>query len=761
MALLQVLVSLALFHDYIFGGKYFAYVDIGSDTFSGAVPALIHLASSANWASAWSFNIGLGAPLPLPLDPFILLGIAAGPEHILDMRIWVYVAKIFAGGAAFYGFILAIGARREVALIVALAYSFCGFVTTEGQWDPFANDFVAYALVLWAVARRASHDNSWLIPLAVAFSFYGGVFFVSACVLILYAFAAAMIAANRPLATANAWLRTILPQCALGLLLAAPVILPLIFQLLDSPRISGAQAGFDARLSEIFSINERITVFIELAGFFHKNILGIGSQHMGWMNYLESPAFFVGMFPLLLIPQLWRGSHIDRRILVAGVAAVGLFVMLPAIRYLAFGFGLDYFRVNNLWISILLLTMFARALIVIMEKGIHRWLLFGAAAVLALLIVLLEAGLRPVVSIPHTIKILAFLCAALVLGLGLGRLFHWRQFALLMLGFVALEAAVINYPSFHDKRVPVTRKTPGYVDATLDALAFLRSRDPGFYRTEKTYDSVGLNDALGQGYMGVKTYWFHGSSEVRLHTDLGLLPLASPIKNFTNWLQNFGGRFALYSLVGVKYIISRAPVEWLGFRKIHEANGLLVYENDFALPLGVVYERQFTREKFLTLTLEARDITMMNAVVVDELRGSAPRVFDTQQFTRKSTDWLLDNYVSPARRLQARGLAVEQFSNSRISGQITSDVPGILVFSIPYKKGWSVFIDGGERPVFRAHLGMLATEFESGKHRVELRYSLPGFVPGLFGGLLGLFGVWRIGALKRRTPYAQLSGTNA
>ena len=37
-----------------------------------------------------------------------------------------------------------------------------------------------------------------------------------------------------------------------------------------------------------------------------------------------------------------------------------------------FQFGLDYFRVNNLWISILLLAMFAKALECVSERGIHR-----------------------------------------------------------------------------------------------------------------------------------------------------------------------------------------------------------------------------------------------------------------------------------------------------------------------------------------------------------------------------------------------------
>lgn len=752
LAVLQTLIGIVLFHDYLTGARYFAFMDIGSDTITQFVPALKYLADPAHWNSAWSFNVGLGNMIPLIPTPFTLLGIAAGPGHVLDMRIWVYLAKIFAGGAAFYGFVdEATKGRREIALLAGLSYSFCGFVVTDGQWDGFSVDFVAYAVLLWAIARHGRRSNPWLIPAGVAFAACSATFFFSVGVFIFYAFLAAAIASDRPRHTCLQWLRSILPQCALGMLLAAPVILPEVFRLLDSPRITGAQAGFAARLMEMFSVNDRGTVFVELAGLFHKNILGVGNLHAGWMNYLEGPGYFVGVLPLLLIPQLWRGTRTDRRIVVAGVLTFGLFVMLPAIRYMAFGFALDYFRVNNLWISLLLLAMFARALHTISTHGIDRWLLIGTGAVLALLLLLLEAGLRPYVSIPHALMILVFLVIAVLLGLSLGRLLPWRIFMLGAIGLVGTEAILISYPSFHANRVPVTRQTPGYSDGTLAALAYLKARDPGFYRVEKNYHSVWLNDAVVQDYRGVKSYWFQGSGMVRFHTDLGLLPRTSPVKNFTNWLQNFGGRFVLNSLVGVKYLIARTPLDWAGFRQIHEVNGLIIYQNDLALPLGVVYDRQFPHDRFVTLTPEMKDITMMNAVILDEPRGTAVQMFDVGQLGRQSNTWLEDNYADPARKLQGRGLQVEQFSDGHITGRIASDTAGVLVFSIPYAKGWTVAIDGEARPVFRANLGFMATDIASGAHRVELRYALPGLVPGLILGFLGLL---VLVVRQRRAPAA-------
>ena len=762
LAALQAVVSLVLFHDFLFGEKYFAFTDVGSDTFAQFVPLAIHLASPANWGSAWSFEVGLGGIALPPVSPFSLLGIAGGPAHVLDLRIWVYLSKVFAAGAAFYGFSKASGARRETAVIAALAYSFCGYMATDGQWDGHATDVVAYALLLWAFAQHSKRPSCWFIPVAVAFSAYSGTFLFSVGVFVVYASIAATIASDQPLATAAAWIREIFPRCLAGLCLAAPVALPLAYQVLDSPRVSGAQAAFTARMRELLTMNDDTTILIEIAGFFHKNLLGAGNQHFGWMNYLESPGFYVGMLPLLLIPQLWRGTQSDRRILVASAIALTSFVTLPAIRYIAFGFGLDYFRINGLWVSILLLVLFIRSMVVVSKFGIGRGLLAGTAVALGVALFQIRTGLFPQPSIAHEIRIAAFGASfLLLLGLLSYRRIQWQTLTAVMTILVAADASVINYPSFNGPREAVTRQTPGYDDPTVDALSFLRARDHGFHRIEKTYNSVSFCDALAQGYMGVKSYWFQSAGIVGFYSDLDLLPRHSQVKNFTNWLPNFGERFALYSLVGVKYIIANKPIGWAGFRKIHEVGGLSVFQNDLALPLGVVYEQQYPRELLARMSPEAKDITMINAAIVDRLRGDVPRVFDARRLLKQGPAWLEENFFTPARLLQRRGMTIEKFSDGHITGAIDSEVPGLLVFSIPFAKGWSVAIDGVEQPVFSANLGMLATDVPRGMHRIELRYALPGLVPGLFIGLVVLLSFGALGMIRLRSPNPAAPRTTA
>ena len=96
--------------------------------------------------------------------------------------------------------------------------------------------------------------------------------------------------------------------------------------------------------------------------------------------------------------------------------------------------------------------------------------------------------------------------------------------------------------------------------------------------------------------------------------------------------------------------------------------------------------------------------------------------------------------------LQETGLRIEQFSSDHIAGNIRPTKAGILVFSIPYSRGWSLKIDGKETPMIRANFGMLATPVQAGAHTVELDFRLPGRREGLLLGTLGLV----LLALRRR-----------
>ena len=84
--------------------------------------------------------------------------------------------------------------------------------------------------------------------------------------------------------------------------------------------------------------------------------------------------------------------------------------------------------------------------------------------------------------------------------------------------------------------------------------------------------------------------------------------------------------------------------------------------------------------------------------------------------------------------LDAKPFTLDYFSDARLSGSITADRGGLLFTTIPYDRGWGVWLDGAKLPPERIALalgGFLSVYIGPGAHRVEFAYTPPLFTAGL------------------------------
>lgn len=760
---LQVLAALLVFSEFLSGKFNFAYLDIGSDTHSLWVPQAMHVARSLarDGFAGWSFQLGLGGPTAVMLgDLASLLSQSVGVENILPARIFVYVLKMVLGGSFFLLFIGYHVVRWQSAVISALAYSFCGFMVINGQWDTEATAFVFYPLVLWAIVRHLRTGGIVLLPLAIATSLLFGVFFISLGVFLVFTCMAFIACSSVPKEALKAWVCQIFPLSALGYLLAAPYLLPVMFQLMDSARASGSQSLIQNILVKSIDINEWSLIVAQIGGIFHKDLFGIGSNYTGYFNYLEGPGFFIGITLLLVIPHLWAGPRADKKALVLGVAAVAAYFLFPFFRYAAMGFAAPYFRISTLWVAIAGLVLAAKALDQIFGQGVRvRLLAFGFAfSGLMLSIVMLNTSAYTV-WMPHVERVaaLAALSSGVMVLAHRGLITHQRLPLALIL-VILVEVVVIARPSYLSGRKLVSPELRAYDDLTTDALAAIRKLDGGVFRIEKDYNSVSLADALAQDYMGVKSYSLHSRGVVDFYLGTGLIPPTSPVVNYSNWLPSPGPRFVLTSLLGVKYYIASNVLSWPGFVKLGTVHGLHIYRNDMALPLGVVQTRQVTKDALALISSENGanttvivDAVLFNAAVVEQLIPDYGSSLNTEVFVQSKSLSLEDHYFSPAAELQQTGLHISSFSSERITGHISPTSAGILVFSIPFNSGWTLKVDGLQIPMFRANFGMLAAPVKAGLHSVELVFITPGRREGWLLGAIGLGFLVMITLFRRRS----------
>lgn len=747
---LLTLATLIVFSSFLSGRFYFAYLDIGSDSYVQAIPyaKLLAQTTAREGFTGWSFQIGVGQPTAALLsDLFSWLAQAGGEDCVLDFRLWIYLLKLVLGGSFFYMFIFHLVTRWESAVIASLSYSFCGFMVINGQWEPEATVFVFFPLILWAVVHGKKTNNLWVLPLVLAIALVSGTFFVSVAVSLVLLGLVYIFLSNRPLDEIKYWLVKVLPLTFLGYLISLPYLLPVICQILDSSRVGGDQSMINNLLVEAFHPNSWSLILAEIGGFFHKDIFGIGNNYKGYWNYLEGPGFFIGVLMFIVIPHLWNDPKTSRKVLLLSFAFIVCYLLFPFLRFATMGFAAPYFRTSSLWVTLLLLVLAARAVDHIIDKSVDGRLLAIGIGVFAGLLAFVVYGKKGGdVWWPHVDKLLWLsLLAVTVLLLASRKILTQKTLPLALLSVVFVEIVMMARPSYVEGRVLVTPRFNAYDDGSLEALRVIRDIDKGVYRIEKTFNSLSLTDSVAQDYMGVKSYFFHSKGLVDFYTALCLIPGSSLVNNYTNWLPNMGERFMLNSLLGVKYIIAREKLQWPGFIKVGAGQNYQIYRNELAFPLGIVQSKQITQETFSKLfTLpqglanDYRDIVMMNAVVVKDLMPAHGNLFDFDQLVSSKQVSLDDRYIKPATTLQTTGLKIQTFASNHIKGTISPGQDGILVFSIPFNQGWTLWIDGVATPMIRANFGMLAAPVFAGTHTVELRFQLPGQQTGLWLGLLGL-----------------------
>ncbi|WP_167772884.1 YfhO family protein [Ramlibacter humi] len=760
LILQAVVASLALW-PFISGQRYFAYLDIASDTYNNATAFsqdLARLFGREGW-TGWTFQIGLGAPITFNfIDTIRLLTQVGGAEHVLDLRIWVYLLRIALGGAFFLLLARQFAARKEAALVAALCYSFCGYIVVNGVWDSEASAFVFFPLVLWSLVRFLRQGDQVSFPLAVGAALLSGVFFVTLAVSLFVAFLASLALAQEPRAMLRPWLTRLAPLAVLGFVIGAPIVLPLALQLLDSPRVAGGGAVLQ-RLQQALEPSDLKMLSLQVAALFHKDLLGSGNDYFGYMNYLEGPGFYAGLLWLVLIPQLWRGGAHDRRALVVGLAGCALYMLLPVFRLAGYGFAVPYFRVTTLWIPLALLLLGVRALDLALDRVDLRLLAAGLGASF----LLLAAGSIPNWGLlwpPHLLQVIVALFAwAAVFAIAGKRRLPASRLASLVLMLALVESVAFAWPSYLAGRKTVNPAAQPFNDVTLPALRAIRGADPGIFRVEKTFASATQDDSAAQDYMGVRSYYYHGRSVVEFHQALGMVPNFGKFQppNYTNWLEGPGDHIVLNSLLGVKYVISKSPLDWPGFEPAHQGPGWFAYRNAFALPLGFVQSRWMSRADW-ELPGETgprrqalRELALLHAAVLDAPQVEAGARFDIRTLSSQPNIDLRTAYAERAQALQQSGLRIETFENDRITGTVSPREAGILVFSIPAYSGWSLRVDGQPVPLMRADAGLLAAPVSAGQHRIELEYAMPGLRSGLLLGIAGLLAVLALRLRERNS----------
>ena len=181
-----------------------------------------------------------------------------------------------------------------------------------------------------------------------------------------------------------------------------------------------------------------------------------------------------------------------------------------------------------------------------------------------------------------------------------------------------------------------------------------------------------------------------------------------------------------------------------GFVYSREENGFAVYTNPNAVPMGFLqtvctgtYDQRMDSETLGTVLLAAA------ALDGDMLPRYGERMEQLDVYA-------IPDWQESAARLRDNACDRFETSGSGFTAHIDAKEAGLLVFTIPYDKGFSATVDGQRAEIIPCDVAFMAVWVEPGEHEIVFTYRTRSLLPGIAMSLLAAAALAVYVALQRR-----------
>ena len=294
---------------------------------------------------------------------------------------------------------------------------------------------------------------------------------------------------------------------------------------------------------------------------------------------------------------------------------------------------------------------------------------------------------------------------ALLAGLGAHRLFSSRRAWMGAAAVVVVAAELTLVGSGLPMNAGSLDNEPGFGDNQFEGNAELLQ---GIRKLTGTTNPPGRIDTVDDSMNWAVAARFIGVPDANGNDPLALFRTVQVRRIFTG-----GERWGRYyevadpdsnvlSLLNVRFLLSRTPVESEQFTKIAELPGRTVYENRSALPRFFLVGRiqQAANPEQAIAFLQSQEFDPRSIAVVE---GAVA-------------------FSEPARDEPAGTVRVVDYRSPRVVLDVESPQQAFLVTSEAHYPGWRAFLDGVETPIAMTNAAFRGLPVPAGRHRVEMRF---------------------------------------
>lgn len=742
---------------------------------------------------SYSWNMGLGVNfvalyayyLSSPLNWFIFL---VPHDHIIEFMNILIILKLSFSGFTFSYFISKHFNTKNVTVsLFGMFYALSGYVAAYSWNVMWLDCIVLLPLIFLGLERLVKEDKCFLYCITLGFAILSNYYIaIMICLSQVLYFIVLIISMDKT--TISGYLRKCANFAIFSLLaggLSAILLIPEIYALSYT---ASSDISFPKTLSEYFPVMEMLV-----------RHLATVEVHLGLEHY---PNIYCGVAVFILIPLYVMNSRLNirekaSRILLLLVFLLAFNLNIPNFIWHGFHFPNSLPCRQSFIYIFFLLTMCYDAIKDINEYSRKELATaFGIAAAFLLLADELYAGDT------YNFKIMYISGAFLIFYMLLTYMYRSKKVPAALLMFLLFTSVILECAVNLEATGFKTTSRTNYLednDSVQTLISNVYEADPDFYRIEKVSGGRSKNDNAWSDYRGVST--FSSTAHAGVTDFLGQLGCEHSTNAYsyngstfltaalldTRYIITSGERVEneLLSLVeasGNRYLYKNNYTLPLGFMvrsdlqevwDFKNTNPFYV-QNNFAqlttnttelfTPIQTIADSN-TKTTVLIQSNQNVYIYVQNSSVksvVVSINGvtksyslshncivdlgyltTADEVYVTQDDSELSMNLIAygintDKFIAMINALSENGLIISEFTDTTIKGTVNSNITGMLFTSIPYDKGWTLYVDGQKTEFFAFEDAFIAFNLDRGTHDIVLKYSPEGITTGFLITLLSI-----------------------
>lgn len=609
------------------------------------------------------------------------------------------IVKFGVGGLTSYLFLKRYVKNKKLVLLGSLLYSFSGFQFTNMLFH-YYDSVVLFPLLLYALDNLVYDNRKGYFALTVSLlAFTNWFMFIGEVVFVVIYYIVKVICKSYVFDLKKFF--NILLEGVLGTLLASVVLVPSLFFTISNPRISN---GFT--LSSSLKYSSLINYIEIFRAFFFPSEVMTPRAYLDTANYASVDLYLPFVGSVLAISY----SISKKKSWISILMFTCIFFMLvPILNSSFFLFTTSYYA-RWFYMPTLVLALLS---IKCIEENISiksgTIISFLSLGVMILSYFVLKYR-YPEVEYIHDIKYLIMMISFMIINLVILILIYKSKNKLKYLFiFTILFVGIWSNYSIYKYRCNSLEYNKRYYN-------YIHS-----YKEIKFDDLVRTNSFTGcfsnQGIifkngnllsfntnMEGSAFEFYNSVDYQRLVSTSIL-VDSPLNQF----------------LSVKYFISCTDEERDDYKLYKDTKNYKIYLNDNYKEMGFVFNKYISNKEFLEKSTEEK-YNIINSMII----------LDDEQITKYKDYYNGDVKVNSNKF---------KFINNGFISDIDVSKDTLVLYSVPYDKGWKAFNNGREVEIENVDNGMMAIKINKGMNNVKFTYYPRGLKLGLWLSIVSYIGL--------------------